>query len=50
MAGIILGNDEYKKRLKFPDNHGFAMAVLVGEAKSGKAPHELDMNKVTYVK
>ena len=42
--------DEFKKRLKYPDNYKFGMSVLVGTAKSGKEPHELDMSKVTYVK
>jgi len=52
MAGIPFSGpraEELKKRLKFPDGHKFAMAVLIGTAKSGKAPHELDMSKVTYI-
>jgi len=52
MAGIPLSGpraDELKKRLKFPDGCKFGMAVLVGTAKSGKTPHELDMSKVTFV-
>ena len=40
---------EFKKRLKFPDGYEFGMAVLVGNAKSTKEPHELDFTKVTYV-
>jgi len=40
---------EYKARLKFPDGYVFGIALLVGKAKRGKEPHELDMNKVTYV-
>jgi len=39
----------FKKRLKFPEGYDFAIAILVGKAKSGKEPHELDMGKVTYV-
>ena len=53
MAGIPLAGqrgDEFKKRLRFPDGYGFAIAVLVGAANSGKAPHELDMGKVTHIK
>jgi len=42
--------DELKKRMKFPDGYKFGIAILVGTAKSGKAPHELDWAKVTYVK
>jgi len=52
MADIPLSGPrgaELKKRLKFPEGYAFGVAVLVGEAKSGKAPHELDMNKVAYV-
>ena len=53
MAGIPLGGpkaDEYKKRLGFPDDHEFAIGVLVGEINSGKEPHEHDRSKVSYVK
>ncbi|MDR0313791.1 MAG: nitroreductase family protein [Treponema sp.] len=52
MAGIPLSGpraEDYKKRLKFPEGYGFGIAVLVGKAKSGKEPHELDMAKVTYI-
>jgi nitroreductase len=52
MAGIPLAGsrgDEFKKRLRFPNGYGFGIAILVGTAKSGKAPHELDMGKVTYL-
>ena len=41
--------DEFKKRLKFPENHKFELAVVIGKAKSGKEPHKLDPTKVTYV-
>ena len=53
MAGIPLSGgpreEEFKKRLKFPDGYRFGIAVLVGAAKSGKEPHELDRGKVTYI-
>ena len=52
MAGIPLSGprgDELKKRLKFPNGYRFAISILVGAAKSGKAPHELDKSKVTYI-
>ena len=52
MAGIPLSGprgDALKKRMNFPSGYGFGIAVLVGAAKSGKAPHELDMAKITYV-
>ena len=42
--------EEFKKRLKFPNGYGFGIAILVGTAKTKKPPHELDMNKVTYIK
>lgn len=52
MMGIPLNGskgDELKKRLKFPEGYKFCIAILVGEAKSDKEPHELDKSKVTYV-
>ena len=52
MAGIPLNGprgDELKKRLRFPEGYGFGIAILVGTANSGKAPHELDAGKVTYI-
>ena len=52
MAGIPLSGprgDELKAELKFPEGYGFGIAILVGTANSGKAPHELDMAKVTYI-
>jgi len=41
---------EWTKRFKIPDGYSFGMSVAVGQALSGKEPHELDMSKVTYVK
>ena len=52
MAGIPFSGprgDELKKRLKFPDGFNFGISILVGKAKSGKEPHELDRGKVTYI-
>ena len=52
MAGLPLTGprgDEFKKRLKFPDGYVFGIGVLVGVPNTGKEPHELDKNKVTYV-
>ncbi|MCL2047345.1 MAG: nitroreductase [Defluviitaleaceae bacterium] len=42
-------NPEFAKRLKFPDGYSFGMSVGVGQINTGKAPHELDKNKVTYI-
>jgi len=53
MAGIPINGpcgDDWKKRLQFPEGYSFGIAVLVGTAKSGKEPHELDEGKVAYVK
>ena len=53
MAGIPLSGPQgeaLKNRLGFPDGYGFGIAVLAGAANSGKEPHELDMNKITYIK
>jgi len=41
--------DEFKKRMKFPDGYGFGISIVVGVAKNGKAPHDLNMEKVTYI-
>ncbi|HRT81800.1 MAG TPA: nitroreductase family protein [Oscillospiraceae bacterium] len=52
MARIPLSGirgEEFKKRLHFPDGYDFGIAVLVGKAKSGKDPHELDRGKVTLI-
>ena len=40
---------EFKKRMNFPDGFSFAIGILVGTPNTGKEPHELDPNKVTYV-
>ena len=53
MAAIPLNGprgNTFKKRMQFPDGYGFGIAILAGVAKSGKAPHVLDMSKVTYIK
>jgi len=42
--------EEFKKRIQLPEGYSFGMSVCVGTALSGKAPHELDMQKVTYIK
>ena len=41
--------EEFTKRLKIPEGYVFGMSVCVGKANSGKAPHELDFAKVTYI-
>jgi len=41
--------DEFIKRLKIPEGYDFAVSVIAGEIRSGKAPHERDRGKVTYV-
>ena len=53
MAGIPLSGPHgaaLKERMQFPKGYEFGIAVLVGTPKSGKAPHDLDENKVTYMK
>ena len=53
MAGVPLSGprgEEYKKRMKFPAGYVFGIAIMVGSVRTGKAPHELDMSKVTYIK
>jgi len=41
--------DDFRSRLKFPEAYDFGMSVCVGKINSGKAPHEIDKNKVTYI-
>jgi len=41
--------EEFKKRLQFKEGHDFAIGVLIGTAKTGKVPHELDHSKVTLI-
>jgi len=41
---------EFKKRMQFPEGYEFAISILVGEVNEGKVPHDLDFNKVSYVK
>lgn len=53
IAAVAFGGrrgDEFKKRVQIPEGYGFGISVCVGVAISGKEPHELDMQKVTYVK
>ena len=41
--------EELSKRLKIPKGHKFEVSVILGTINSGKKPHELDTDKVTYV-
>ena len=53
MARAVLNGpsgEAWAKRLKLPEGYSFGMSICVGEANSGKEPHELDFNKVTYIK
>ncbi|MCL2456777.1 MAG: nitroreductase [Defluviitaleaceae bacterium] len=43
-------NADFFARLKFPDGYSFGMSVCIGKVNSGKIPHELDKNKVTYIR
>jgi len=40
----------WAQRINMPEGYSFGISICVGEAKSGKAPHELDLDKITYVK
>ncbi|MCL2574631.1 MAG: nitroreductase family protein [Defluviitaleaceae bacterium] len=40
---------EFKKRVDFPFGYEFGMGVLVGYGIDKKEPHEIDMDKVTYI-
>ena len=41
--------DKWAKRLQVPEGYSFGISILAGTAQSGKEPHELDLNKITYV-
>jgi nitroreductase len=52
MAGIPFAGPrgaEFKRRLQFQDGASFGIAVLAGTALSGKAPHEPDRRKLTFI-
>jgi len=42
--------NSYKERLQFPPGYVFGISILVGTAKTTKAPHDLDAAKVTIIK
>jgi len=42
--------EEFKKRTRIPDGYVFGMSVCVGTALTVKAPHWLEVPKVTYVR
>lgn len=53
MARIPLDGErgaEFIQRLQFPELYSFGMSVCVGKVKSGKASHETDKNKATYIR
>lgn len=52
MAGLPLGGpkgEEFKKRMRFKDGYEFAIGILLGTANTVSKPHEIDMEKVTYI-
>ena len=41
---------EWTKRLQIPEGYSFGMSVCIGKANKGKEPHELNREKVAYIK
>ena len=41
--------EEWRKRLQIPEGYNFGMSVCVGKANSGKEPHDLEFDKLTYI-
>lgn len=41
---------EWTKRLQIPEGYSFGISVCVGIANKGKEPHELNREKVTYIR
>ncbi|GHU77086.1 nitroreductase [Clostridia bacterium] len=39
----------FKEKLNFPTGYEFDIAVLIGESAKATAPHEPDVNKITYI-
>ncbi|MGN0544372.1 MAG: nitroreductase family protein [Acutalibacteraceae bacterium] len=39
----------FKKKLHFPENYEFGLAVLIGNAAKEKAPHQPDPEKIIYI-
>ena len=53
MAGVPFAGgrgNELKERFGFPEGYGFEIAILVGTANSGKEPHELVPEKLSYIR
>ncbi len=44
-----LRTEEFSKRLGFPEGYEFGCSVLLGYAKTTKAPHDSDNNKIMYI-
>jgi len=40
---------EWSKRIQLPEGFSFGMSICIGKAQSSKAPHELDLSKITYI-
>jgi len=40
---------EFAKRLAFPEGYPFQIAIAVGYIAAGKAPHERDISKVSFI-
>ena len=52
-AGIALTGSkgkDFKKRLGFPEDYEFGMAVLLGYEQSPGTPREPDLSKISYVR
>lgn len=41
--------EEFKRRLGFPEGYEFGCSVLLGYAKTARAPHTPDLGKISYI-
>lgn len=41
--------DYYRKKLQFPQNHEFAIAIVIGHKATTKIPHEAEQGKITVI-
>lgn len=44
-----LRTEEFSRRLGFPEGYVFGSSVLLGYAKTTKAPHEPDKHKISFI-
>lgn len=52
MVGMVFTGDradEFKTKLNVPAGYEFGISLIMGEGNMEKAPHDIDMDKVTFI-